>query len=225
MSAIWPHGIYGRYVCAVAIGLAAGVSALPLAAADGSLGSSSAGSSVITLQIARRANFIITGAGVSSFSAPGSSGRSGGRGTASIPVFASNDRNQVGVRQFYIDDRETQDWFAQQVADNGEAEFSMCMPDGVDGQAIGILDADTGAADYITAVGTDDYALMVSVTPPGQAAAGGGSQGCASGVSSRIQVSMTRATAAGGPDGQSFDLSSKKPDGEYTKVNLIMVPE
>ena len=198
--------------------------------ADGALGSSSSGTATINLRIIRTVEVRLVEAqaveitAVETTATPpagffSGSAELGASDDISGSQATGTDSNLIAEKQFFVDDTETQEWFAKQMADDGEANFSVCVPEGSGG--LSFLDSAGGTTDFISMGDSGGgYAMSISSgasSPGGDSCSGGGTP-------TSLQVTMITATAAGGTNLDEPPVTSKKPSGQYAKVNLVIIP-
>ena len=131
-------------------------------------------------------------------------GKDGDRG-ASGRTRPANPRNGQGPEEavYYIDNPETQRWFADQIAKKGEATLSLCMPKGGAGQSLG--------------VGSSGGAYAVTINASGGKCPGGGS-------ATNLNITVLSANTEDTANDTSTPAKPPPSAGEDVLIAIIVIP-
>lgn len=188
---------------------------LPIALADPVAATSS-----IYLQILESPTFLVPQGFVST--TPQAGGQSGTpTGSLATSTSVVEDGNgRLSTRQFYIGDEDVQQWFFEQLVQNGQTDFAMCVPGG-EASHLSILDTDNGTSSLVAAVEGQSAAMIISVNPDGTGSAGAS---CRGGKSSNVAISMVSATASGVTGSTEADSANTQVI-DVTRIDLVITPE
>jgi len=179
-----------------------------------------AATSSIYLQILESPTFLVPEGFISTISqAGGQSGTPTGSLATSTSV-VEDGNGRLSTKQFYLGDEDVQQWFFDQLVENGQTDFSMCIPGG-EASYLNILDTDNGTSSLVASVEGQSAAMIISVDPDGTGSAGAS---CRGGKSSNVAISMVSATASGVTQSTEAD-SANTQEIDVTRIDLVITPE